>query len=99
MPVSILINRQEGLTKLQGNYGFQFLTEYTFLNQEHTKLNNRRYIFLTFVVQQLLLLDDLSLEDFFSYNPALVMYVEAQESPDIVMTYNYPSLLVCTTLR
>ena len=38
----------------------------TFLNQELMKLKCRRFIVLTFVVKQLLLLDDLSLKVFFS---------------------------------
>ena len=57
-----------------------------------------RFIVLTFVVQQLLLLDDFSLEAFFSLY-ITTRHMEVQESLAVVMTYNYPSLLVCTTLR
>ena len=70
----------------------------TFLNQELMKLMCHRFIVLTFVVQHLLLLNDLSLEPFFSFYTT-TRHVEAQESPDVVTTYNYPSLLVCTTLQ
>ena len=51
------------------------------------KLKCRHFIVLTFVVQQLLLLDDLTLEAFL-YNHASC-HIEAQESPAVVMTYNY----------
>ena len=62
------------------------------------KLKCHCFIVLTFVVQQLLLLEDLSLEAFFSFYTT-THHIEAQESPDVVTTYNYPSFLVCTTLR
>ena len=58
----------------------------TFLNQELMKLKCHRFIVLTFVVQQLLLLDDLSLEAFFSLY-STTHHTEAQESSDVVMTY------------
>ena len=62
------------------------------------KLKCHRFIVLTFVVQNLLLLDDLSLKAFFSLYTTTCNIV-AQESPDVVTTYNYPSLLVCTALQ
>ena len=83
------------------SYGFQISDPSRvciFLNQELMKLKCRHFVVLTFVVQQLLLLDDLSLGLSFCFKQPLVIYVEVQESPDIFMTYNYLSLLVCTTL-
>ena len=97
----MLINRQEGIvvTKSYSSCGFQISDPLviTFLNQELMKLKCCCFTVLTLVIQQLLLLDDLSLEVFFSFYTT-TRHIEAQESPDVVTTYNYPSLLICTTL-
>ena len=101
-----MINRQEGIvvttqvvhTVVTAGFQISDTSVSTFLNQELMKLKCHRFIVLTFVVQQLLLLDDLSLEAFFSLYTT-TCHTEVQESPAIVMTYNYPSLLVCTSLE
>ena len=51
------------------------------------------FIILTYVDQQLLL----PFGAFFSLYTS-TRHIEVRESPDVVMTYNYPSFLVCITL-
>ena len=65
-------------------------------------LKYRHFIVLTFVVQQLLLLDDLSLEAFFSLYTT-THRIKAQESSDVVTTFNYThpflSAQLCSSWR